>query len=601
MIRTYGTIKFHAKPQHYGTGEYKTLYPGAAGKGPHFMITAAEPHVCIKLKGNFEHLRKSDIDEFSFPFIDEMCHNLLWFLDRYPMKADKQTVQKLKLGRRKYLAKVREMENILSDNYAAPSPAIKEPYQPRHYQVQAATLWLKQKKMILADDMGLGKSLSALLAFIMRPKLLPGLIVCETHLTTQWKRDMVEKFTNLKAYIIPVGKIHKLPPADLYIIPYSRIAKWVDVLAAQIKAIVFDEVQQLRVGKEDPLEWTDKYRACRNLAERASYAIGLSGTPIYNYGIEIYNILDCIYPGCLGDRRDFTREYGYKVIKDAKGLGTYLRERYLMLRRTTHDVRRELPLLNTIITDVEWNDKEVQQAEEMAIQLAQSFLSSSEFSEKGEYGREFNMRLRQITGIGKAHGVAAMVKILLENNYPVMLTGWHRDVYDIWLKELEQYNPVLYTGSESPAQKDEAVRKFTTGESKVFIISNRSGAGLDGLQYVCKDIVIGELDWSPKVHDQLITRLHRDGQKELVNVYYPLVDEGSDPVIVELLALKTEQAHMIVDPMLELPQQHTDESRIKILAENYLKRKGIAIPIQLEINKDGEMKMKKSGDNTTEK
>jgi len=599
MTRTYGTIQFHPKPQSFRTGEgtvYETeyLYQGTAGKGPHFMITGAEPHVCIKLKGIFEHLRKGDIDDFAFPFIDEMCHNLLWFLDRYPMQADKKTMQKLKLGQRKYLAKVKEMENILSDVYSLPSPAIKEPYQARHYQLQAATLWLRQKKpFILADDMGLGKSLSALLAFVIEPKILPGIIVCETHLTTQWKRDMVEKFTTLTAYIIPVGKIHKLPPADLYIIPYSRIAKWVDVLAAKIKTIVFDEVQQLRVGDEDSINWTDKYRACRNLAKIASHVIGLSGTPIYNYGIEIFNILDCMSPGCLGHRRDFTREYGYKIIKDAKGLGSYLRERYLMLRRTTHDVRRELPQLNTIITEVEWNKKEVAEAEEIAVQLAQSFLTASSFSERGKDAMEFNMKLRQITGIGKAHGVAAMVKILLENDYPVMLTGWHRDVYDIWLKELYQYDPVLYTGSESPAQKDEAVRKFTSGESKVFIISNRSGAGLDGLQYVCKDIVIGELDWSPKVHDQLITRLLRDGQKEGVNVYYPLVEEGSDPVLVDILAIKKEQAHMIVDPMMEMPQQHTDDSRIKILAENYLTRKGIALPLQLEIDKKGELKNKK--------
>lgn len=600
MTRTYGTIQFHPKPQSFRTGEgtvYETeyLYQGTAGKGPHFMIIGAEPHVCIKLKGNFEHLRKGEVDEFAFPFIDEMCHNLLWFLDRYPMKADKKTVQKLKLGRRKYLAKVQEMETILSDNFTTAAPALNPPYEARHYQLQAASLWLQQKKpLILGDDMGLGKSLSALLAFIMQPKLLPGLIVCQTHLTTQWKVDMIEKFTNLKSYIIPIGKIHKLPPADLYIIPYSRIAKWVDILVGmKIKAIVFDECQELRNGDEDPLNWTDKYRASRNLSAHASHVIGLSGTPIYNYGIEIFNILDCMSPGCLGERRDFTREYGYKVIKDAKGLGTYLRERYLMLRRTVRDVKRELPMLNTIITDVEWDEKEVGDAEDLAIKLAQSFLSSTNFSEKGEYAREFNLRLRQITGIGKARGVASMVKILLENGYPVMLTGWHRDVYTIWMEELKQWNPVLYSGSESPSEKDESKRKFIAGESKVFMISNRSGAGLDGLQYVCKDIVIGELDWSPKVHDQLITRILRDGQQEPVNAYYPLVEEGSDPVLVDILAIKKEQAHMIVDPMMEMPQQHTDDSRIKILAENYLTRKGIALPLQLEIDKKGELKNKK--------
>lgn len=592
-MKTYGHIQFYSKAQVSKIND-QFLANGAAGKGPHFTITAAEPHVAIRLKGNFEHLRKWETDQFSFPFLDEMCHNLLWFLDRYPMQADELTIKKLKDGRKKYLQRVQQMESILSDNYQLPAAKLNEPYEARHYQLQAAELWLQQKHLILGDDMGLGKSLSALLAFLINPKILPGAIICQTHLATQWKKDMVEKFTNLKAYIIPTGNVKKLPPADLYIVPYSRIAKWIDYLAKTVKSAVFDEVQELRVADADSMAWSLKYAAARNLCANVEYKIGLSGTPIYNYGIEIFNILDCLHPGCLGDRNDFTREYGHKIISDAKGLGSYLRERYLLLRRTTHDVQRELPKLNTVITDVEWNEKETAEAEALAVKLAQSYLATNSFSEKGQYGREFNMKLRQITGVGKAHGVAAMAKILLENGYPVLLTGWHRDVYEIWAKELWLYNPVFYTGSESPAQKDEAKRKFIAGESKVMIISNRSGAGLDGLQYMCKDIIVGELDWSPKVHDQLVTRLLRDGQKEVVNVYYPLVEEGSDPVLVDLLALKTEQAHMIVDPMLEMPQQHTDDSRIKILAESYLKRKGIELPLTLEIDADGELKNKKN-------
>ena len=39
-------------------------------------------------------------------------------------------------------------------------------------------------------------------------------------------------------------------------------------------------------------------------------------------------------------------------MKDPRALGSYLREKYLMLRRTTVDVGRELPQLNTIVTDV---------------------------------------------------------------------------------------------------------------------------------------------------------------------------------------------------------------------------------------------------------
>jgi hypothetical protein len=43
-----------------------------------------------------------------------------------------------------------------------------------------------------------------------------------------------------------------------------------------------------------------------------------------------------------------------------------------------------------------------------------------------------------------------MVRIMVEGGEPVVLVGWHRDVYDIWL-ELRDLKPAMYTGSESAA------------------------------------------------------------------------------------------------------------------------------------------------------
>jgi CO dehydrogenase/acetyl-CoA synthase gamma subunit (corrinoid Fe-S protein) len=123
--------------------------------------------------------------------------------------------------------------------------------------------------------------------------------------------------------------------------------------------------------------------------------------------------------------------------------------------------------------------------------------------------RDLDMLVRKATGVSKARGVAAYVKILLENNIPVILAGWHRDVYDIWLNELAEYKPVMYTGTESPAEKEKSKMAFVNGETNLFIISLRSGIGLDGLQQRCSTVVIGELDHSPKVHDQLIGRADR--------------------------------------------------------------------------------------------
>jgi len=152
--------------------------------------------------------------------------------------------------------------------------------------------------------------------------------------------------------------------------------------------------------------------------------------------------------------------------------------------------------------------------------------------------------------------------------------GWHRNVYDIWLKELYEFNPVLYTGSENARQKDAAKEAFLEGRSNLLIMSLRSGVGLDGLQTVCKTVVFGELDWSPQVHEQVIGRLRRDGQEDRVTAIFLVSDGGSDPLMVDLLGLKAEQATAIIDPLRSgVAEAVSDESRIKEMARRFLEKK----------------------------
>lgn len=316
------------------------------------------------------------------------------------------------------------------------------------------------------------------------------------------------------------------------------------------------------------------------------YCLGLSATPIYNYGDEIYSVLNLINDGCLGNHEDFLREwtgYGKEVI-EPKALGTYLREQMLMLRRTRKDVGRELPPINKIVHTVGYDEDAVTKANEIATQLAIRVTTGS-FMERGQAARELDILMRQTTGISKAREVAEYVKILLENNEPIVLAGWHRNVYEIWMEELKEYNPVMYTGSESPAQKEAAKKAFINGETNLFIISLRSGIGLDGLQNRSNIIVLGELDWSPKIHDQLIGRLDRDGQQNQVTAIYLVSEYGSDPLIIDMLSIKSSQSHNIINPLTAVDEQYTDVSRIKILAERFLEKHKIKIPtaIQTEI------------------
>jgi SNF2 family DNA or RNA helicase len=139
----------------------------------------------------------------------------------------------------------------------------------------------------------------------------------------------------------------------------------------------------------------------------------------------------------------------------------------------------------------------------------------------------------------------------------------------------------MFTGSESPTQKQRAFDAFVKGEAKVLVMSLRAGAGLDGLQEACHVVVNGELDWSPKVHDQGAGRVRRDGQDEPTLVYWPLADKGSDPVIADVLGVKRAQAEGIVNPydsLVEPLDVHGGEQNIRKLAEAYLRQRGIALP-----------------------
>ncbi|MFH4122341.1 ATP-dependent helicase, partial [Acinetobacter baumannii] len=67
------------------------------------------------------------------------------------------------------------------------------------------------------------------------------------------------------------------------------------------------------------------------------------------------------------------------------------------------------------------------------MELAKVILSSTqEFQgQKLRATEEFNIMMRQATGIAKAPYVAEFVRMLVESGESVMLYGWHRDVYNI--------------------------------------------------------------------------------------------------------------------------------------------------------------------------
>ena len=307
--------------------------------------------------------------------------------------------------------------------------------------------------------------------------------------------------------------------------------------------------------------------------------VGLTATPIYNYGDEIFTVVEYIAPGCLGSREEFhtnwCRNQGtHWVVRDPEALGAYLQGEGIALRRTEEDpeVAQVLPPLRRALFQVAWNEGDVETDRELQRRLAQRVLTGS-FTQRGQAARELDLLLRQETGIAKARAVAAYVRNLVAAGEQVILGGWHREVYRIWTEALSDLRVVMFTGSETQPQKRAARQAILDGAADVIIISLRSGAGLDGLQDRIAHVVFGELDWSPEVHKQLVGRARRRGQTREVTAHYLWTDGGSDPVLMSLLGLKASQAHGILNPYAGGVQRapEMDEGRMRALAARVLK------------------------------
>lgn len=567
-VRTFGHIhRIAEQKREYPNGYSQDAVMVNTGRFV-WEITQAEPHVCIKLKQLFPKIPKHSIAPFFIDDTPENACDVLWFMDRYPFDIS-ETDLSIMDGQNAAMMNFRNsMDEILMPGYQLAPVKFKDGFEAREYQLIAKSYDAVAKRFLLGDDLGLGKTVSSILGFA-NEGALPAAVVCQAHLQYHWEQQ-IRKFTDLKVHKVKSRRAYSLPPADIYIFKYTSLSGWIDTFQSNFfKKAVFDEIQELRHSG------TAKHTASKALSESVDYCQGLTATPIYNYGNEMYSVMSIIKPGCLGTAEEFSREWtGFtNSVKDPKALGSYLREQHLFLRRTRADVGRELPQVNKIILPVEFDDEAWEEAEKVARMLSLRVTSAPTFMERGEAARELDMLVRQATGVSKAKGVANYVKILLENNLPVLLAGWHRDVYDIWNEELAAYNPVMYTGSESAAGKNRSKEAFCNGETNLMIISLRSGAGLDGLQHRCADICIGELDWSPKVHDQIIGRIDRDGQLVPVTAHFLVAEEGSDPPIIDMLGLKSSQSLGITDPDAEIMEQVVDESRIKKLAEYFLKNK----------------------------
>jgi SNF2 family DNA or RNA helicase len=393
------------------------------------------------------------------------------------------------------------------------------------------------------------------------------LVVAPLVTLKNWERE-IEKFLKKKSRngriiesqspsvtSIRTGKSKELPKTDIYVINYELLLKRSeDIEKLGIRTIVCDEVHNLRS------KTTQKYKAVKKLAAlpTVNYRIGLSGTPIYNRGSEIWPIVDILKPGLLGSFKEFCEYFCYVndkgkaiVLENKRASLRNELQKHVMLRRKKSDVLKELKdkvrYKEVIASDTDyyleeldkiWKKLETEQKE-----------ATTEFSKSASYHRAIQSE-RQIAGVAKLPHVINFVKNIMEIEESVVVFCHHKVIHKLLHESLQEFSPVSIIGGQSDNLRQDQIDKFQKGESKLMIAGIRAGnVGINLTR--AKYVIFAELDWSPAIHRQAEDRLHRIGQKNTVFAYYLIGNGTLDDHVASILVDKSYEIDAIMDETVD--------------------------------------------------
>ncbi len=185
--------------------------------------------------------------------------------------------------------------------------------QPREYQRRAAEFIVDKKRCALWVEMGLGKSLSTLLAIYTHAWQVGRVLVVAPKRVAEmtWPEEVSKWFPKRLTYQAFTGSASELERfnatsggEDITILSVEAMTRLVDANKRKWKTrtpwqwIVFDESSLYKSGGQ---QGSNRNKAAKFLAKRAEYVTLLTGTPATNGLADLYGQFELLDGGaCLG-------------------------------------------------------------------------------------------------------------------------------------------------------------------------------------------------------------------------------------------------------------------------------------------------------------
>jgi len=446
----------------------------------------------------------------------------------------------------------------------------------RGYQKAGVAYALARQTTLIADEMGVGKTIEALALINADPTLRFVLVVCPASVKINWKREARAWLTRPMSIGIAGDGF---PVTDMVILNWDILRKYrAPLRTRQWDLAIFDESHRAknpgaqrtaevfgqRANKLKGRERIDPIPARRRLY--------LTGTPILNRPIELWpilksqgwNWLEFVTRYCAAEQHEVSVGRGKKrLVWDVSGNSNLeeLQERLrseLMIRRLKSEVLPDLPPKRRQIIEVSANgaDRQVQAELALVRGLAPAasddgFLEAVMRLQQREFGAFGELsRLRHETALAKVPAVVEHIVDCIESSPKIVLFGHHKDA----LAEIRHgltragIKSVVLTGDMTNMEdRQRSVDQFQNDPEAQVFCGTIGAAGVGITLTAASHVVFAELDWVPGSMSQAEDRCHRIGQRDSVLVQHIVFEGSLDAMIAQTLVRKQAVIDMALD------------------------------------------------------
>ncbi len=429
------------------------------------------------------------------------------------------------------------------------------------YQEAGVRFALYRPAALIGDQMGLGKTLQAIAAAILKKEVFGFgkiLVITMASLKEQWKRE-IERFSTEKAVVVsgPAQERRRIYRDDdslFKITNYETVLRDSGIISSfEPDLIILDEAQRIKNFETKTAE------TIKALPRR--HALVLTGTPLENKLEDVYSIVQFLDPTLLTPLWRFAADY-FMLSRSRKGkiLGyrnlDKLHDKLLpiVIRRRREEVLDDLPeeVTNTYFIDLDPRQQQIHSgfAQRLLPLIHKKFLTPMDIRRIQELllcmrrvcdstylidrETQISPKLQELSPILEELVIANGRKVVIFSEWTTMTFLIARQLSNLGIPFVE------LTGKVPVSKRQALIDAFThQPDCKVFLSTDAGGVGLN-LQ--AGDCVINfDLPWNPARLNQRIGRVSRIGQKSShVHVINLVAKNSIEEKILAGIQMKTD-------------------------------------------------------------